>query len=83
MTGTGSIPYMSRLVIRIALSAWLLSLIVLQNGYVVGVLTSRLTAPKLEPIFNTLEEVVADGRFRITDQKNSVMTTQFLVLPPI
>ena len=74
---------MSRLVIRIALSAWLLSLIVLQNGYVVGVLTSRLTAPKLEPIFNTLEEVVADGRFRITDQKNSVMTTQFLVLPPI
>ena len=82
MTGTGSIPYMSRLVIRIALSAWLLSLIVLQNGYV-GVLTSLMTVPKLEPIFNTLEEVVADGRFRITDQKHSVMTTQFLVLPPI
>jgi len=81
MTGTGSIPYMSRLVIRIALSAWLLSLIVLQNGYV-GVLTSLMTVPKLEPIFNTLEEVVADGRFRITDQKHSVMTTQFLVYQP-
>ena len=69
---------MSRLVIRIALSAWLLSLIVLQNGYV-GVLTSLMTVPKLEPIFNTLEEVVADGRFRVTNNKHSVLTTQFLV----
>jgi len=61
------------------MAVWLLSLVVLQNGYN-GVLTSFMTVPKLEPVFNTLEEVLADGRYRITDQKHSVMTNQFLVL---
>jgi len=60
------------------MAIWLLSLVVLQNGYT-GVLTSLMSVPKLDPIFNTLEEVIADGRYRITDQKNSVMTNQFLV----
>ena len=60
------------------MAIWLLSLVVLQNGYT-GVLTSLMTAQKLDPIFNTLEEVIADGRYRITDQKNAVMTNQFLV----
>ncbi len=78
-TGSGSIPYVKRSAIRIAMAVWLLSLVVLQNGYN-GVLTSFMTVPKLEPVFNTLEEVLADGRYRITDQKHSVMTNQFLVL---
>jgi len=77
-TGSGFIPHVKRLGIRIAVAIWLLSLVVLQNGYT-GVLTSLMTVPKLDPIFNTLEEVIADGRYRITDLKNAVMTNQFLV----
>ena len=57
---------------------WLLAMVVLINGYL-GVLTSMLSIPKLEPIFFTVKEVVDSGELRVTIEKNSALSTQFLV----
>ena len=57
---------------------WLLSMVVLINGYL-GVLTSMLTIPKLEPILFTMKEVAESEQLRVTIEKNSDLSTQFLV----
>ncbi len=53
-------------------------MVVLINGYL-GVLTSMLSIPKLEPIFFTVKEVVESGELGVTIEKNSALSTQFLV----
>jgi len=45
-----------------------------------GVLTSLLTVPKLEPIVTTVDELVDDGKLRITLEKNIQMSREFLVV---
>lgn len=53
-------------------------MVVLINGYL-GVFTSMLTSPKLEPILFTMKEVAESGKSRVTIEKNSAFSTQLLV----
>ncbi len=53
-------------------------MVVLINGYL-GVLTSMLSIPKLVPILFTMKEVAENGEMRVTIEKNSGLSTQFLV----
>ena len=73
-----SIPYNSRLSLRIVLGFWLLMMIVLINAYT-GVLTSLLTVPKLKPIPQSLEELAAMKDYRVTINKNHLLAIAFLV----
>lgn len=52
--------------------------VVLTNAYT-STLTSYLTVPKLEPIVNTLEELAANGRIKITLDFESDLSKVFLV----
>ncbi len=45
-----------------------------------GVLTSLLTVPKLEPIVNTVEELIESGKLRITIERNIQISREFLVV---
>ena len=45
------------------------------------VLTSLLSVPKLEPIVNTLEDLVKGGQLRITLEKNENHMSRFGKLP--
>ena len=73
------LPFHARLPLRIVISAWLLSMVVLINAYA-GVLTSFLTVPKLEKVVDTLEQVVEGGKFRVTAEKGTLLTHTFLVM---
>lgn len=73
-----SIPYNSRLSLRIVLGFWLLMMIVLINAYT-GVLTSLLTVPKLKPIPQSLEDLAAMKDYRVTINKNHLLAIAFLV----
>ena len=63
---------------KILTGIWLLSMVVLINGYS-GVLTSYLTIPKLNPIANTLQEVADSKELRVTVEKNVSISQSFLV----
>lgn len=63
---------------KILAGLWLLSMIVLINGYS-GVLTSFLTIPKLNPIANTLQDVAESNELRVTIEKN-VLLSKFLLV---
>ena len=63
-----------------AIAAWLLAMVVIINAYS-GVKTSMMAVPHYEPIFNSLEQVVAtNGRVRITTETAAVITNHFLVI---
>ncbi len=53
-------------------------MVVLINAYS-GVLTSLLTVPKLEPIANTVKELVSSDELRFTTEKNAGYAIRFLV----
>ncbi len=63
---------------RILTAIWLLSMVVLINGYS-GVLTSYLTIPKLNPIVNTIKEVAERKELRVTVEKNVPISKLFMV----
>ncbi len=44
-----------------------------------GVLTSLLSVPKLEPIVNTVDDLAEGGKLRITIEKNTQTSREFLV----
>jgi len=66
------IGYQSPKSYKILIGFWLISMVVLINAYA-GVMTALLTAPKLEPIANTLEEAVMQNRL-VTIETNTPMT---------
>jgi len=77
MTEGYLVPYQSPKSFKILVGFWLISMVALINAYT-GVMTALLTVPKLEPIVNTLEESVAQGRL-VTIQKDTVMSRIILV----
>ena len=68
----------TRFAIKIVAASWILSLVLLINGYI-GLLASILTVSKLEPTINTLDELAASQRFRLTIEKNSILVNQIMV----
>ena len=73
-----SFSYATKTALRIAGTAWLLSMIVVIYAYS-GVLTSLLAVQKLEPTVDTLDQLVAGGKFQLTMEKNSQLTNIVLV----
>ncbi len=69
----------TRTSLKILTGVWLLSIVVLINGYA-GVLTSLLTVPKLRPIAQTLKDVAESTELRVTCEKNSYFSDIFLVI---
>ncbi len=74
-----TVSYGARTSFKILVGIWLLCMVVLVLAYT-GVLTSLLTVPKLEPIVTTVDELVDDGKLRITLEKNIQMSREFLVV---
>lgn len=73
------IRYSSRTGIRLVLSAWLLSMVVIVYAYT-GVLTAYLTVQKLEPTVDTFEQLASSNcRFRITVEKDTLFSNQIMV----
>lgn len=68
----------SRPSLYLMVGLWCLMAVVLTNAYT-STLTSYLTVPKLEPIVNTLEELAANGRIKITLDFESDLSKVFLV----
>ena len=67
--------------LRILLGAWLLMMIVLVNAYA-GVMTALLTVTKMEPIaVNSLEELAASNKLKLTIAVNTIPANTFLVIP--
>ena len=60
------------------LAPWLLSMVVLVNAFF-GVFTSLMAVPMLEPTVDTLDEVVANGQFKVTMEKGTTLASTFLV----
>ena len=58
---------------------WLLLMVVLINSYT-GVLTSRMTVPKLDSIPQSLEELAARREYKVTVMKESFLAKAFLVI---
>ena len=73
-----SVSYDARTSFKILVGIWLLCMVVLVFAYT-GVLTSLLCVPKLEPIFNTVEDLAEGGKLRITIEKNIQLHREFLV----
>lgn len=70
---------MSRFSLRIMLGLWLLMMVVLINAYT-GTLTSHITAPKLKPIPQSLEELAnRKSEYQITIMENYLLADYFLV----
>lgn len=67
-----------RSTVSVAAAFWCLSAVVICNAYT-GTLTSFLTLPKLKPIINSLEELAASNRYKLTAELNSAFTDTFLV----
>lgn len=70
-------PYNATMTVKVATGAFLISMIVLVNGYV-SVLASILTVPKLEPIINNLDELAASSVFRLTLEKGSLVADMIM-----
>ncbi len=70
----------SRFSLRILLGIWLLMMVVLINAYT-GTLTSHMTAPKLKPIPQSLEELaIRTNEYQITIMQNYLLADSFLVI---
>jgi len=63
---------------KILTGIWLLSMVVLINAYS-GVLTSLLTATKLNPIAKTMKDIAESKDLRLTTEKNFFLQERFLV----
>ncbi|XP_046452807.1 uncharacterized protein LOC124200581 [Daphnia pulex] len=72
----GSVPG-SRLSFRILMGAWLLAAMVLVNSYS-GTVVSYLTAPKMMPSINTLDDLAASEDVGILMVDNNVMGQQIM-----
>jgi len=57
---------------------WLLSMVVLINVYT-GIYTANMAVPKLEPTVDTLEDLAASTKFRMTIEMNTDMGYKALV----
>ncbi len=60
------------------IALWLLMMVVLDNSYS-GTYTANLAVPKLEPTVDTLEELAASKRFRMTIDVNTDIGYKALV----
>ena len=69
---------MKRFLYRLMLALWLLSMVVLINVYA-GTYTANMAVPKLEPTVDTLEELAASNKFRMTIEMNTDMGFKALV----
>lgn len=56
---------------------WLLAMVVFVNAYT-GTLISYLTVPKLNPVINSLEQLVAETDWKLSIEKNSEFSKQIL-----
>lgn len=74
-----SVSYTTPTSLRIAISAWLIPMVVVIYAYT-GVLTSLLTTVKLEPTVDTFDHVVTNGRYKVTIEKHVVFEEEFLVI---
>ena len=45
-----------------------------------GLLTGLLVTPKFEPIVESIDDLVAGGKFLLTEEKNAFITRDFLVI---
>lgn len=60
------------------MAPWLLVMVVIIYAYT-GVLTSLLADPRFEPTMESVEELVTRGNFRLTIEKKTILTQDFLV----
>jgi len=60
------------------IALWLLMMVVLNNSYS-GTYTANLAVPKLEPTVDTLEELAASDKFRMTIDRNTDIGVKALV----
>ena len=67
-----------RFLFRLMLALWLLSMVVLINAYI-GTYTANMAVPKLERTIDTLEELAASKKFKMTIEKNSDLSYKVLV----
>ena len=72
------IPQNIRLYKQIPIALWCLITVVICNAYS-GTLPSFLTVLKLKPIINSLEELAASDKYKLTAEINSAFTDKFLV----
>ena len=70
--------YTARNSIRFIIGLWLLTMVVIVNSYS-GVLTSLLAIPKLEPTIESVEDLVASEQYKLTIEKDVILTRDFLV----
>lgn len=73
-----NIPQKLEMGSRLAVAAWLISMVVIVYGYTC-VMAALLTVPKLEPTINTLSELALDKSYRITLEKENLITEQIMV----
>ena len=71
-------PHTFRMLVRFLIGLRCMAVVVIDNVYT-STLTSFLTAPKLKPIINSLEELAASDHYKLTAEFNSVYTDTFLV----
>ena len=78
--GTGNVTpqEVKRFLFRLMLALWLLSMVVLINAYI-GTYTANMAVPKLEPTVDTLEELAASQKFKMTVELNSDLSYKVLV----
>lgn len=72
------IPYSCGARIRLVAGLWCLAVLVLANAYS-GSLTSYMTAVQVEPIPQSMEDFVAMKRYKISMERNTLLTDLFLV----
>lgn len=69
---------MHKHIFTLMIALWLLSMVVLINVYT-GIYTANMAVPKLEPTVDTLEQLAASDKFRMTVDKNTDMGFKALV----
>ena len=72
------VAYSIKTFVKIAIGSWLLAIIVIVNAYA-GAKAAMMAVPHWEPIFNSLDDVIASGRFKITSEMGTSLNEQFLV----
>ena len=63
---------------RLMIALWLLMMVILNNSYA-GTYTANLAIPKLEPTVDTLEELAASEKVRMTINLNTDIGAKALV----
>ena len=67
-----------RFLFRLMLALWLLSMVVLINAYI-GTYTANMAVTKLEPTVDTLEDLAASKKFKMTIELNHDLSYKVLV----